>query len=143
MGEARSVVGDELERLEVFLPGRLPSPNDRPAHWAESRRPVRRWRDRAEQAVWAALIERRLRVTNPAAPKRVAFHVTVKRRWDPTNLRESAGIKGIIDGLVRAGVIDGDGPDCGHEFGEPTQAVGLPVGVRVTVTRRGATKPRA
>lgn len=99
----------ELVELELFIPGRPPSPNrDRRRHWTSDARAVAERRRTAHLvALDAANRSGRSDVLPiPRAELEIVFHLA-RASGDLDNLL--AGSKAYIDGLVDSGILSGDG----------------------------------
>ena len=133
---------DELATLTLWIPGQLVNPLNVRDHWGVDAKRARIQRD----AVCTALLERlghkyRLRV-GPAVPKRVQFHAYVAKLFDEGDNLPSA-CKHLRDGLIDAGLIDGDGPEAGHVFtyDQTVTPEKADRGVRITVQVREEAPP--
>ena len=98
--------------VTLEIPELPPSPNAtrRNAHWSHRARLDKKWRD------YGASVE-----AHPTRWERVRLAITFflpdKRRRDPGNLVGSEGLKGLIDGLVDAGVITDDNVSVIEQYG--------------------------
>jgi hypothetical protein len=123
----------EFDRLGVFVPGRVVSPNH-VEWWGTRARRVQRTRDAVCAAILAAVGRRRF-VVPPERPKRILFRAFVKRFLDDDNLQ--GAVKPFRDGLQDAGVIRDDSPRDGHAFAyEQVVAGGRLAGVWIEITLR-------
>jgi hypothetical protein len=119
-----------MERLDVFVPGRLRNPlNGSWGGWRKHARLARDWRERTAQRIFLAGSGR----MTPAfltAKKRVIFTAHVGRLWDSDNL--PAALKPVRDGVAQHCCGGDDGPRSGHVF-EYRQAVHQERGVAIHV----------
>lgn len=93
------------------------------------------------RAVWATCTARRVRVREPAAPKRITFAVLTWNPWDDDALPPAC--KPVRDGLVDARVIHGDAPADGHEFVYGQRVSRARRGVEILIERRTGVGARA
>ena len=123
---------DELRALTFWLPVRIVNGLNAREHWTVDAKRARIQRDAVCAGVLAAIGRRRLAV-GPAVPKRVHCEAFVWRVLDGDGLQ--AALKHVRDGLIDAGVLDGDAPRHGHRFTysqAPAPLSGR--GVRITIT---------
>ena len=120
--------------VELWLPMRAPNLNDliraHGQHAQVYNRLKKRWADLVALCIGARPIRVRFGEGNPA---KVHFElVEPDQRRDPDNIA-SAAAKLILDGLVKAGVLEGDGWKhiAGLSF---SWRVGSPAGVRVVLS---------
>lgn len=100
-----------LTKVEIRIPMLPPSPNRtrRNTHWSARAAIDKQWLNFG----WAGSLE----ACGANPPRWPSVHVTItfyfpdKRRRDPGNLMGSEGVKGLIDGLVMAGVMVDDSMD--------------------------------
>lgn len=121
------------DRQTLWIPGRLPGLNEviaaakgaggRGHAYAKMKRDL-------GELVWALAKAARLR---PVTRARLAFRWVEKdRRRDPDNV-SSAGRKFILDGLVKAGVLPGDGWAAVAGWSDAFE-VGVKHGVEIVIT---------
>lgn len=93
--------------LDVDLDGHPPGPNRR-MHWRAWSREKADWRSWAKLAALVALRDSGMADEYPLRSVVVEpiFYFTTNRRRDDDNL--IASLKPVIDGIVDAGVVDGD-----------------------------------
>lgn len=107
-----AIVGLDKDTLQAWLPGVLRNhANGSHGHWTEVQGYRNRWRDKTvlvirsmeQRLPWAAGVR-----------KVVTFRGRSWNRMDDDGL--AYALKGVRDGLIRAGVLDTDGPSGGHRF---------------------------
>lgn len=88
---------------QLWLDGQPPNGNElhRMTHWA-----VRASREEWRLKAWASARRQELEPVRGPVRLRVTWHFKVNRRRDLDNL--IAGLKPVLDGLVDAGLIEGD-----------------------------------
>ena len=126
----------KLARLEFWLSARLVNALNRREYWMATAVRARTQREAVALAVHQALGRTYRIAVPPGRPKAIHFEARVGRAFDDDNLR--AALKSVRDGLIDAGLIQGDAPRDGHTF-TYTQVPGTPGpkrGVRVVVELR-------
>jgi len=101
----------EPQEIRLFIPGALRNYANGRVHWRTEAAYRKRWRLvvglEARQRGWATLAV-------PEAPKHVEILAWTFNRFDDDGFRNAC--KPIVDGLVDAGVLHGDGPASGHQI---------------------------
>ena len=120
-------------RLDIPLLPPSPNATRRDTHWTARARVDRLWRSEGRLGGLTAIGKGK-----PPRWQKVMLSITFflpdKRRRDPSNLVGSEGVKGLIDGLVDAGIIVDDNTNVIVEYGpfQFTYRKGQP-GTRITV----------
>lgn len=97
--------------MTVFIPGKLRNfDNGAHGHWSKKASYRKRWRE----AVMLCIRQEKCTM-RPNDPKTITLTAHVWNRFDAHDGLRSA-LKPCIDGLVDAGVIQGDGPRVAHDF---------------------------
>ena len=143
-----AVAVEHAGRLIAWVPGRLVNPLNGPQGGWRGKASVRRaWRDRTRLCVKDAVNRAMLTLVSPSsvrgwtgrvwldrAPKVVVLTASVWNLFDDDGLR--AACKPVVDGLVDAHVIHGDGPMSGHRIEYRQSVDRLHRGVEVVVEPR-------
>jgi hypothetical protein len=102
-----------MEKLVVFVPGRLGNPLNGPhGHWSKHARWAKQWRERTHLA-WLEKYQRRGDLV-PTVPKLIRFRAHTWNAVDDDAL--SAMCKPVRDALRDIGLIHDDSPGSGHVF---------------------------
>ena len=131
-------------RLVAWIPGRLKNPLNGSQGvsragriWRTTER--REWRSRTMLVVRDAMNRSRWRYS-PLHGAVVVLTAYVWNRFDEDGL--AAALKPVVDGLVDATLIDGDGPSSGHRFERRQEINRRHRGVEVVVEPRFEEAPR-